>query len=335
MKKTITTICVCLLLGINNLPAQISIKKGDGGLWILDGQNKVAFYQKEDLRMNLDSRRANFLHPVYLPDGTLITENAPADHPHHRGVFWAWHQILINGQSIGDGWMLQDFCVNVKSVEFKRVEQGKGILETIADWQSPKWRNGAEAFLREITKYTFYPQNGNHRQVRIDIALTSLVDHLQLGGSDDEKGYGGFSVRMKLPEDIRFIGGNGEVQPRNEAVEGGNYMNMTGSVGKNGNKGGILIYAHPENQTTPQTWILRKKDSMQNAVFPGPTPMELEKGSPLKLSYTLILYSGKINEKKMIREIDPEIKNPCIEAQNKRTGLPGEKVNPGLVHTRP
>jgi hypothetical protein len=250
-------------------------------------------------------------------------------------VFWAWHQILIDGQSIGDGWMLQDFRVDMKSVEFKRVEQGKGTLETIADWQSPKWRNGAEAFLRETTKYTFYPQNGNHRQIRIDISLKPLVDNLQLGGSDDEKGYGGFSVRMKLPEDIRFIGGNGEVEPRNEAVEGGNYMNMTGSVGRNGNKGGIIIYAHPENQTTPQTWILRKKDSMQNAVFPGRTPVELKKGSPLKLSYTLILYSGKINAKKMIREIESEIKDTRLKNGNRVAGLQGEKVNPGLVNTRP
>jgi len=303
MKKTISIICICLFLGINSLSAQISIKKGDGGLWILDGQNKVAFYQKEELSMNLESGRANFLHPVYLPDGTEITENAPADHPHHRGIFWAWHQILIGGEPVSDGWLLQNFSVNVKSVEFKRVDRGKGVLETISFWQSPLWKEGSESFLQETTKYTFYPQNGNYRQIRIDISLMSLVDHLLLGGSDDEKCYGGFSVRMKLPEDIRFIGENGEVEPQNEAVESGSYMNMTGSVGKNGNKGGIIVYADPGNQPTPQTWILRKKNSMQNAVFPGCTPVELKKDVSMTLSYTLILYNGKINEQRIMKEI--------------------------------
>lgn len=299
MRKTVITMGI-LLLGINGLFAQINIKKGDGGLWIFDGQSKIAFYQKEEVSMNLESGRANFLHPLYLPDGTVITESAPADHPHHRGVFWAWHQILINGKSIGDSWALKDFIVDVKSVEFKKIEQGNGCLETISWWQSPAWKNGEEAFLQETTKYTFYQQNGNYRRIRIDIELKSLVDDLQLGGSDDEKGYGGFSVRMKLPDDIRFMGQNGEVEPINTAIEAGNYINMTGSVGKNGNRGGIIIYAHPGNQSSPQTWILRKKASMQNAVFPGRTPIDLKKDVPLKLSYTLVLYSGKINEQQVL-----------------------------------
>ena len=136
--------------------------------------------------------------------------------------------------------------------------------------------------------------------------MKSLVDNLKLGGSDDEKGYGGFSVRMKLPEDIKFIGENGEIEPKNEAAEGGNYVNMTGQVGKNRNNGGIIIYAHPENQTSPQTWILRKENSMQNAVFPGRTPIGLKKDVPVNLSYTLILYSGKMNEKKVIKEAAKE-----------------------------
>jgi hypothetical protein len=37
--------------------------------------------------------------------------------------------------------------------------------------------------------------------------------------------------------------------------------------------------------------------------FPGRTPIGLKKHAPLNLSYTLILYSGKVNEKKIIKEI--------------------------------
>ncbi|MEL7588983.1 MAG: DUF6807 family protein [Prolixibacteraceae bacterium] len=303
MKKTITILGLCLLLVLNGLHAQINVRKGEGGLWIFDGKNKVAFYQKEEISMNLESGRANFLHPVYLPDGTVVTENAPADHVHHRGVFWAWHQILIDGKSMGDSWALKDIGIDVKSVEFKRVSQEKGQLETISFWESPAWKNGQEAFLEEITSYTFFQQNGNYRKIKIDIQLKSLVDGLQLGGSDDEKGYGGFSVRMKLPDDIRFISEKGPVEPVVTAVEAGQYMNMTGSVGKNGNAGGIIIYADPRNQSTPQTWILRDKMSMQNAVFPGRKPIGLKKDVPLKLTYMLILYSGKINMNRIIKEI--------------------------------
>ncbi|MGD9557093.1 MAG: DUF6807 family protein [Mangrovibacterium sp.] len=304
MKKIVVITIICLFSGLNHLSAQISIKKGEGGLWIMDGQKKAAFYQKDELSMNQESGRANFLHPLYLPDGTLITENAPPDHPHHRGVFWAWHQILINGRQICDSWALTGFKTDVRSVEFKRIESGNGVLESISDWLSPAWNDGQEPFLQETTRFTFFPQSVNRRLIRIDIQLKSLVDDLKLGGSDDEKGYGGFSVRMKLPDDIRFTAEGGEVEPQNTAIEAGPYINMTGSVGKNGSPGGMLIYAVPENQTTPQTWILRKKASMQNAVFPGHIPVQLKKNLPLKLSYYLVLYNGRISETKVVRELE-------------------------------
>lgn len=304
MRRAIIATGIGLLTGMSSLFAQISVKKGEGGLWIMEGQNKIAFYQKEEAGMNMESKRTNYLHPLYLPDGTVITENAPADHPHHRGIFWAWHQILVDGKSVGDSWTLEGIMTDVKDVEFKRAEQDNGILTTTALWRSSLWKNGNEALLKETTTYTFYPQNGNYRRIRIDIALNSLVDHLQLGGSDDEKGYGGFSVRMRLPDDITFTGENGKTEPQNTAVEAGNYMNMAGSVGRNGSHGGIFIYAHPQNQSSPQTWILRNKASMQNAVFPGRNPVELQKNVPLQLSYTLIAYNSEINIGKIIKDLE-------------------------------
>ena len=33
-----------------------------------------------------------------------MTEEFPPDHPYHRGVFWAWHQLYADGKRLGDGW---------------------------------------------------------------------------------------------------------------------------------------------------------------------------------------------------------------------------------------
>ncbi len=305
MKKTLIIINIFFFLSAN-LQAQISIEKEKGGFMILDGGKKVAFYQKEDTSMSLESGRNNFLHPVYLPDGTEITENAPEDHMHHRGIFLAWHQILINNRQICDPWMLKDFIADVKSIEFKRVGDGNGSFETKTFWKSPGWKKGKEAFLEENTTYLFYKQEGNYHRIKIDITLKSLTDSLKIGGSDDGKGYGGFSVRMKLPDDVKFTGAKGIIKPQTTAIETGNYVNISGSVGRDGKQGGILIYADPDNQPSPQTWILREKNSMQNAVFPGSIPIEIQKDVPLHLCYTVVLYSGKVNEKLVIRKITQE-----------------------------
>lgn len=43
-----------------------------------------------------------FTHPLYTPSGTMVTDLAPKDHPHHRGLFCAW--VQVEGEAIGDWW---------------------------------------------------------------------------------------------------------------------------------------------------------------------------------------------------------------------------------------
>ncbi|WP_163711533.1 DUF6807 family protein [Mangrovibacterium lignilyticum] len=304
MIKNLTTTIFLLIMGVGSVSAQISMKKEQGGFWITDGGKNVAFYQKEPMGFNFGENRNNFLHPVMLPDGTSITENAPDDHPHHRGIFWAWHQILINNQPVGDGWEMKDFLVAVKSVEFKRLMSGDGELQTTAFWSSPLYKGGEEAYLKEITTYTFHKQKNNYRIIHFTIRLISQVDDLKLGGSDDDKGYGGFSARIKLPEDVHFKSDAGPITPQNNAVRAGDYIEIIGSMARNGNgQGGVIIYADPKNPMNMQSWILREQKSMQNAVFPGKNPFQLEKDLPLELNYTLVLFTGNIKERTVLKEI--------------------------------
>lgn len=274
-------------------------------MWITDAGKNIAFYQKEPMGFYNTEKRNNFLHPVMLPDGTTITENAPDDHPHHRGIFWGWHQILIDGQQVSDSWDLKNFESNVKSLEFRRVKNGDGELRTTSFWSSPNYKSGEEPYLKEITSFYFERQKSNYRVIDITISLTSQVENLALGGSDDEKGYGGFSARIKLPADVVFKSDRGGlIQPKNEAVSAGDYVNISGSFARKGNApGGVLIYADPENPLKNDHWILRSQASMQNAVFPGCTPYQLEMGSPLVLKYKLVLYTGKIKEKKILKAV--------------------------------
>ncbi len=282
--------------------AQMSMKREGDGILITEGDQKVAFYAKEAPAMNLDKGRANYFHPVYLPDGTVITENAPEDHIHHRGIFWAWHQILIDGTSIGDQWTLSDFIHDVKSVEFFRLPQGMAMMKTIVHWKSPKYAAGARPFVEEKATVSFFEQRRNYRIIQFRIQLRSQVNGLMLGGSDDSKGYGGFSARIDLPDDVRFSSEGKEVEPQKNAVQAGKYMTVSGSMAKNGHHGGVLIYSANSFDTSKQ-WILRNKESMQNAVWPGREPVALSKVTPLVLKYAVVLYTGRLNEKRVLKDL--------------------------------
>lgn len=296
---------VFLLIGFGLFSsAQVKMKKQEGGFLFTENNENVLFYQRDNKNIEGKYQRCNYIHPLWGIDGTVLTEDFPSDHLHHRGIFWAWHQVYIGDKSIGDPWEIKDFEQEITDIEFAAKGVGIAELKTEVLWKSPLWRiQGEKApYIRENAKIAIHPKAGNYRRIDFEIQLLALAENLKIGGSADVKGYSGFSVRMVLPEDVTFFGSQGEITPENTAVKSPGYVNVSGPVGKNGSNGGIVMVDHQENPGFPQPWILRKKNSMQNAAFPGNSLIPVSTQTPLILKYSLIVYSGKMSEKK-IRQI--------------------------------
>jgi hypothetical protein len=279
--------------------AQVKMQKQPGGFLFTENNENVLFYQKDTKNVDGKYERCNYIHPLWGIDGTILTEDFPADHLHHRGIFWTWHQVWIDGKQIGDPWEIKDFEQQVTDIEYSMKEGGIAELKTEVNWKSPLWKTMEEKkpYLKEKTKILIHPKKGNYRKIDFEIQLLALAENLKIGGSADEKGYSGFSVRMILPDDVIFSGKEGEITPANSAVISPGYVNVSGSVGKNNSSGGIVIIDHPQNPGYPQPWILRKKNSMQNAAFPGNTTIPVSTTEPLVLKYSLLVYSGKMSDK--------------------------------------
>lgn len=276
--------------------AQINMIIKKDGFLFMEGKDSICYYQKKPKEKDGNYSRCNYINPLYGPDGSRLTEDFPVDHPHHRGIFWAWHQILIDNKPISDGWELKNFQQKVTSVEFM-LKKGIGLLYTTTEWKSPLWENGTKAYLKEDTKITIHPKSENFRRIDFEIQLKALTDRLSIGGSDDEKGYGGFSTRLILPADVTFTGAKGSVDPIDTAIEAGNSMNISGAFLKGGKKGGVVIWSDPSNPAPSTSWIIRKEASMQNAAFPGRKPVAIPFDQPLVLKYSLLIYHDNMKPK--------------------------------------
>jgi hypothetical protein len=282
--------------------SQIKMVVKEGGFLFMEGKDSIFFYQKTLKDKDGSYGRCNYIHPLYGPDGIRLTEDFPADHLHHRGIFWAWHQIIIDNKPVSDGWELKNFQQKVTSVEFL-LKKGIGNFNTATEWKSPLWENGTKAFLKENTTITIYPGTGNFRRIDFEIRLKALTDRLSIGGSDDEKGYGGFSARLKLPSELTFMGEKGLVEPMNTAVECGNWMNLHGPFLKDGKSGGVVIYSNPANPAPSTEWIIRKTAGMQNVAFPGRKPVAITFDQPLVLKYSLLVYQGEMSTKQIKKAV--------------------------------
>lgn len=278
--------------------SQIDIVPDDDGILFTENGKEVIYYQIEPRSKDGKYARCNYFHPLWDTAGNVITEDFPADHLHHRGIFWGWHQVLKNGKSLGNLWELKDIEQEVAEVEFAAQASGAGVLKTEVLWKSVSGLSYgvAGSFIKENATVTIHTRKKNYRKIDFEISLVALTEGIQLGGSDDEKGYGGFSVRMKLPADVTFTGPAGAVVPEVTQVSSPGWVNISGTNEKSRKRYGIIIIDHPENIGFPQKWILRREKSMQNIVFPGRNPVEIPVNKPVTLKYSLLVYNGKISK---------------------------------------
>lgn len=276
----------------------INISETDQGFSITDGEEQVLFYQRQHKSLDGKYTRANYIHPLYGLDGEILTEDFPADHPHHRGVFWAWHQVWLGDKKLGDSWAARDFFWDVYDAEILTIDSKFRALKLHVYWKSPRLTDEdgkQQPFVKETTTIRIHRAESDIRKIDFQIELLALKDNMHLGGSEDAKGYGGFMTRIPLPDGLAFTGTNGNVEPTNLSVEAGPWLDFSGNLGTNNKTSGLAILCHKSSPGYPQRWILRRKDSAQNPVFPGREPVPLSREKPIILRYRLIIHRGDVN----------------------------------------
>ncbi|MEC8474598.1 MAG: DUF6807 family protein [Planctomycetota bacterium] len=301
--RTAIIFCACLssvsLRPVTSSAHELTFRSDGDGTSIFEQGQLVITYQATVKSQKGKWKRANYLHPVIFPSGEVLTEDFPKDHPHHRGVFWAWHQAWVKDLRYGDGWACERFNWNVVSSKAHRNHFGITIANDVI-WESLPSSQQSETdetpkshtlpILHEKNWIHVHPMINTKRIIDISISLTAIQEGVRIGGSENVKGYGGFSVRMALDGSENFTSLGEALEPTIQAIQGGPWVNIS-------NKGtGLAIINDLNNPSVHQgksDWILRRKYSMQNAAFPGRQPISIDNQKPLRLRYRLVLHNGK------------------------------------------
>ncbi len=301
MKRFLFFAASLMFLAACSNQSTIEFTQTDQGVLFTENGANVLFYQQAPKSFDGGYTRNNYVHPLWSLDGDTLTEDYPPDHAHHRGIFWTWHQIYVGDTRLGDAWECRDFVWDVTEAEVKDAENGGKTLDVIVLWKSPDFVDEKGEMIpavKENTRITVYPKATNYRAIDFEIRLLALQDGVKIGGSDDVKGYGGFSPRIKLPEDLTFLSSTGQVQPKVEAIVAGPWMNMLGSFDGE-TVSGFAILNHPQNPPPINDWILRSQRSMQNPVYPGREMVGVSQTDPTVLRYRVIVHDGEANIEEM------------------------------------
>lgn len=293
---TVIFLGLWLLSSGNGLQAQqLRVKSNSQGVLVREGNRKVLFYQKAPKSYEGAHTRNHYIHPLYGLDGQVLTKDFPDDHRHQRGIFWAWHQMLVDGKAMGNMWLTRDFYWDVQHLNISS-DSAQLTLNPVVYYRSSalKAADGNKIpFMKDSTRITVHKSTKNYQLIDFAIHLIPLLDHVALGGADNQKEYGGFSARIKLPEDMVFTSDQGTVIPRRTPVENSKWMDFSGTFNEQTGKSGLTILCHPDNPAFPPRWILRDAGSMQNPVFPGREPVAIK--APVVLRYRLVMHKRDID----------------------------------------
>jgi hypothetical protein len=234
-------------------------------------------------------RRSCYLHPVYAPDGTLLTDDFNADHPHHRGISWMWPEVSVDGKK-GDIWMVEGF--RQRFVRWK-ARQSEGPLARLAVENG--WFDGQRKFVEEDVEILTHSASGDRQTLDFTLRFAALDDAVRIAGTPDgKKGFGGFCFRF-APRDggaaktlIRTDQGiakaDGVLSPHPWSQISGIFQ---------GKPAGARIEDDPSNPGYPHNgWLMRHGFGFLNVSYPGLKPLTLEPGKPLVLKYRVTLISG-------------------------------------------
>lgn len=264
-----------------------SFRRSEGRLTVLEGGEPVFGYNfgvqlPEDVPE--DYRRTGYVHPVWGPGGTLLTDDFPDDHYHHRGVSWMWPRVRVGGEQY-DLWHLQGIRQHFERWLVRRT--GPAAATVGADLA---WRTETGTVVDEKVWMRAYSARQAARAIDVRLTLEATDRPVTLlGQSNQDKGYGGFSFRF-APRDSTVI-----VSPEGREADSDHrrlrWADQSGLFAGVDGRRGAAVFQHPSNPGFPAQWTLRHYGFL-GVAWPGNDGYELVPGEPVTLRYRLWLHEG-------------------------------------------
>ncbi len=252
-------------------------------------------------------RRGGYIHPLWSPQGTVLTRIQPPDHYHHYGIWNPWTHTEFEAQEV-DFWNLnkQQGTVNVN--EAPSATEGQVFADLKASHEHVVLPDSAHeesrAALDEQWKLRIW--NADPSQ---SVWLVDFVSELSCATESPltilEYRYQGFSIRASEhwnDDNTDLLTSEGKDKSDANATRA-RWIDINGS--SNSGNSGLVMMTHPDNFNFPEQlriWPTGMNDGKEN-VFVNFNPAQdrdwqLVPGETYILKYRMMIYDGSIDSTK-------------------------------------
>lgn len=250
------------------------------------------------------SRQGGFIHPLWSPEGTVLTRIQPPDHYHHYGIWNPWTHTEFEGREV-DFWNLAKGQGTVRTAQVTErtvgpVFGGFEALHHHVDLSAPR---GEKVALNEQWSVKVWNVDPDRKVWLIDFASRlnpATGEPLTIKAYR----YQGFSLRAteKWHDDTATLLTSEGYDKSNANATRARWIDVNGVSQGAAGASGILFMTHPANFNFPEQlriWPVGMNGGVEN-VYVNFNPAQeqdwvLRPGSTYGLQYRLLVYDGRMD----------------------------------------
>jgi hypothetical protein len=237
--------------------------------------------------------RACYIHPLWGLNGEVLTDDFPADHYHHHGVFWAWPHIEIGHDEINreklDLWEYQK--ISQKFVRW--LGRDVGPLAAVLGVENG-WFVGDRKVMIERVWIQVPKAMCTERALDLDFTWIPVDRPITLRGAEG-KSYGGLTVRFAVKnEKDSTITVPAGMSPNDLPDTPLPWADLTSKFAGAKQPSGAAIFIPRDHPDYPPTWLTRHYGA-QCVGWPGIHGKTFEPGKPIHLHYRIWIHPAAVD----------------------------------------
>lgn len=251
------------------------------GLW--EGDQKVFLYNHGLITNEAIAKapaRSCYFHPIYGLDGEVLTDDFPADHVYHRGLYWAWPHIKV-GNAEYDLWSLRG--IQQRFVRWIDRKAGKDLAGFSVE---NGWFVDGRKIMREELSIVVHRSERESRSIDLELSFTPVDQPITLWGAPG-KSYGGLTFRFgKRSKTIVTVPSG---RSREDLLMARlPWADFSGDLAAH-RLGGAAVFIHPDHPGFPPQWMTREYGVLAVG-YPGVTPKTFERDEKFTLRYRIWIH---------------------------------------------
>ena len=265
--------------------------------------------------------RSGFIHPLWSPEGTVMTDIHPPDHFHHMGLWMPWTHTQFEGKRV-DFWNVGDGTGTVRFAKYLGTTEGPvyGGFQVEQEHVARQTSKGEQVVLKEVWDVRAYDVGGpkpgywliDFKSTQRCVADSPLIQ--------EQYRYGGFGyrgARQWKGDTAAYLTSEGKTRKDGHATR----ARWCDTSGKIDAWEGITFYSHPQNFQHPEPmriWPEYNNNIFFNFCPSQATEWEMEPGEDHVFRYRMYVHEGKVDVAVAERVWNDYASPPAVEAEFNR-----------------